>query len=76
MLTDAFNRPQVKILGSRSVLCQHPGCETQASFLFRIERGPITGCCEVHARQLAASFGIELPEAPMNRIRKGWKDPG
>jgi hypothetical protein len=54
-------------------MCQHQSCEEAALFLFRSDKGPITGYCEVHAQKMAALFGIELPEPPMNRIRTGWK---
>jgi hypothetical protein len=73
MLAEASSRPQIKALGSPSVVCQHQSCEEPALFLFRSNNGPITGYCEVHAGKLAALFGIELPEPPLNRIRTGWK---
>ena len=68
------NRPQIKILGSPSIICEDNHCEWPASFLFRSGMGPIAGYCEVHARQRAALFRIALPESPMNRIRTRWQD--
>ena len=71
MLTDA---PQIKLLGSPSVVCQDENCGTAALFLFRSGKGPIAAYCELHARKVAALFRLELPERPMKRIRAGWKD--
>ena len=68
------NRPQIKILGSPSIICEDKHCERPASFLFRIGTGPIVGYCEVHARQRAALLRIALPESPMNRIRMRWQE--
>ena len=58
------NRPRVKFLGSPSVVCEDRFCERTAAFLFRSDKGPITAYCEVHARQLAALFRVELPDPP------------
>jgi hypothetical protein len=68
------NRPQIKILGSPSIICEDKRCERSASFLFRSGAGPIAGYCEVHARQRAALLRITLPESPMNRIRTRWQE--
>ena len=68
------NRPQIKILGSPSIICEDEHCERPASFLFRSGVGPIAGYCEVHARKRAASFRIALPESPMDRIRTRWRE--
>jgi hypothetical protein len=66
------NRPQIKILGSPSITCEH--CERPASFLFRNATGPIAAYCDVHARQRAALSRMALPESPMNRIRMRWQE--
>jgi hypothetical protein len=66
--------PQIKILGSPSIICENKNCERPASFLFRYGTGPIAAYCEVHARQRAALFRMALPESPMSRIRIRWQE--
>lgn len=63
---------RIRLLGSRSVMCHHNGCEQPASFLFRIDAGPIKAYCNVHANQQAARLGLSLPEPPMKVLTTKW----
>jgi len=72
MVVDRLQRTRVKILGSRSIVCETRDCNEPADFLFRTGNGPIAGYCEVHAKEQAAQLRIGLPELPLKRLRAGF----
>jgi hypothetical protein len=57
------NIPQIKILGSPSIMCEVRDCGDAAAFLFRTGAGTISGYCSAHAREQATEWGIDLPTA-------------